>query len=65
MIDFLQVSLLFLLKLDGLMKDAGQRMQEVLWDDPPILECDATILLYSINSDCCSLVYQESTLGSF
>ncbi|XP_031126437.1 malonyl-CoA decarboxylase, mitochondrial isoform X1 [Ipomoea triloba] len=35
----------------ALMKDVAQRIQEVLWDDPPILECDASCaLFYSISS---------------
>ncbi|XP_056687350.1 uncharacterized protein [Spinacia oleracea] len=35
----------------ALLKDVAQTIQEVLWDDPPILECDATCaLFYSISS---------------
>ncbi|CAH9105732.1 unnamed protein product [Cuscuta epithymum] len=35
----------------ALMKDVAQTIQEVLWDDPPTLECDASCaLFYSISS---------------
>ncbi|THG21154.1 hypothetical protein TEA_009522 [Camellia sinensis var. sinensis] len=35
----------------ALMKDVAQTIQEVLWDDPPIPECEATCaLFYSISS---------------
>ncbi|KAM5588791.1 hypothetical protein ABKV19_006980 [Rosa sericea] len=35
----------------ALMKDMAQSVQEVLWDDPPIPECEATCaLFYSISS---------------
>ncbi|KAK9935969.1 hypothetical protein M0R45_012839 [Rubus argutus] len=35
----------------ALMKNVAQTVQEVLWDDPPIPECDATCaLFYSISS---------------
>ncbi|RAL39503.1 unnamed protein product [Cuscuta campestris] len=35
----------------ALMKDVAQTIQEVLWDDPPALECDASCaLFYSISS---------------
>lgn len=35
----------------ALLKNVAQTIKEVLWDDPPILECDATCaLFYSISS---------------
>ncbi|XP_059437756.1 uncharacterized protein LOC132170695 isoform X2 [Corylus avellana] len=35
----------------ALLKNVAQTIQEVLWDDPPILECEATCaLFYSISS---------------